>query len=164
MDKWEHGPRVGPLFGKRDHFNLHCSSFTYQSASNRLRWQKFSYGQVTSKCYQKCCFIILPSTKVLNLPCGTLWSVFSNICPVHMAFWMKNGLNWPKFKLDASLRFSKINNTLASYLRGYSSLLELSKSDWFRWQKSSYGQITSKWHQHAFFIISLSTVVLSGCL
>ena len=39
----------------------------------------------------------------------------------------ENGLNWPKFKLDASLRFSKINNTLASYLRRYSSLIELSR-------------------------------------
>ena len=30
-----------------------------------------------------------------------------------------------------------------------------------RWQKFSYGQITSKWHQHGFFIISPSSLVLS---
>ena len=91
------------------------------------------------------------SPLLIKRPCGTQWSVFSNICPVHMVFWTKNGLNWPKFKLDASLKFSKINNTLAFYLHRYSSLIELSKSDWFRWQKSSYGQINSKWHQHVFF-------------
>ena len=39
-------------------------------------------------------------------------------------------------------------------------------SDRFRWQKCSndqitYGRITSKWHQHGFSIISLSTVALS---
>ena len=42
-----------------------------------------------------------------------------------------------------------------------SSFIEQITSDRFRWQKSSYGQITSKWHQHGFFIISLSTVALS---